>query len=197
MNIKIFGTKITISFYFFAFFMLLVLVDKSGYFLPISVAVIIHEAGHLLTMRLLGTAPKEIVLVPASVRIVRDICAKPSYEAAVSVSGPLANISFFAAFYVIYLFVPKNVFIDFAVINLLIGAFNLLPVNGLDGGVLLKKICAVFLGETKAQIVVNVCALILAVLLVFLGVKFIMGGRYNFTPILLSIYLLLSIFIKM
>lgn len=196
MNIKIFGTKINVTFYFFAFLTLLILTDKSGYFIPMVLAVIIHEAAHLLTMHLVGCAPKEIVLIPASVRIVRDLTVKDSHEIAISVSGPLANIVFFCIFYLCFLLFPNNKLLDFAIINLLIGSFNLLPVKGLDGGIILRKICEIFMSEQRAKLIVNFCALILAVLLIFLGIRFFRCGGGNFTPVILGIYLILSVIIK-
>ncbi len=196
MKIKIFGTKIYITFYFFAFLTLLVLTDKSGYFIPMVLAVVIHEAAHLLAMRLVGCAPKEIVLIPASIRIVRGIAVKNSHEIAISLSGPLANTVFFCIFYLCFILFSHNKLLDFAIINLLIGAFNLLPVKGLDGGIILRKICEIFMSEQKAKLTVNFFALVLAILLIFLGVKFFKSSSGNFTPIILGIYLILSIIIK-
>lgn len=196
MKIKIFGTNVNITFYFFAFLTLLLLTDKSGYFIPMALAVIIHEAAHLLTMRLVGCAPKEIILIPASIRIVRGLAVKDSHEIAISLSGPLANIVFFCILYLCYLLFFNNKLLDFAIINLLIGAFNLLPVKGLDGGIILRKICEIFMSEQKAKLTVNFCALILAVLLIFLGAKFLRSSSGNFTPIILGVYLILSVIIK-
>lgn len=196
MKFKVFGTDIKITFYFFAFLTLLVFTDKSGFFIPMMVAVLFHEAAHLITMRLVGCAPKEIVLIPASVRIVRGIAVKNTHEIAISLSGPLANIMFFCIFYVCYLLFSYNALLNFAIINLLIGAFNLLPVKGLDGGIILKKLCEIFMSEQKANLTVNLCALILAILLIFLGVRFLSASSGNFTPIIIGIYLILSVIIK-
>ncbi len=196
MKIKIFGTKINITFYFFAFLTLLVFTDKSGYFIPMVVAVIIHEVAHLLTMHLVGCAPTEIVLIPASIRIVRGFAVKDSHEIAISLSGPLANIVFFCIFYLCFLLFSHNKLLDFAIINLLIGAFNLLPVKGLDGGIVLRKICEIFMSEQKAKLTVNFCALFLAALLIFFGIKIFSSGSGNFTPIILGIYLILSVMVK-
>ena len=197
MKTKIFGTKINISFCFVAMLTLLIITDKSGYVLPMIAAVVIHETAHLITMRLIGCAPKEIVLIPASVRIIRDISVKSSHETEISLSGPLANFVFFCIFYIAYLMFPYNKLLDFSVINLLIGAFNLLPVKGLDGGIILKKICQSFMSEEKAELTVNVCAIILAVLLIFLGVRFLINHNRNFTPITIGIYLILSVIVKL
>ena len=119
MKFKVFGTDIKITFYFFAFLTLLVLTDKSGFFIPMMVAVLFHEAAHLITMRLVGCAPKEIVLIPASIRIVRGIAVKNTHEIAISLSGPLANIMFFCIFYVCYLLFSYNALLNFAIINLM------------------------------------------------------------------------------
>lgn len=197
MKAKIFGTRINITFCFVAMLTLLIVTDKSGYILPMIAAVVIHETAHLITMRLVGCAPKEIVLIPASVRIIRDISVKSSHETAISLSGPLANFVFFCIFYVGYLLFPYNKLLDFSVINLLIGAFNLLPVKGLDGGIILKKTCQCFMSEQKAELTVKICAVILAVILIFLGVKFLTSNNRNFTPIILGIYLILSVAVKL
>ncbi len=197
MKAKIFGTRINITFCFVAMLTLLIVTDKSGYILPMIAAVVIHETAHLITMRLVGCAPKEIVLIPASVRIIRDISVKSSHETAISLSGPLANFVFFCIFYVGYLLFPYNKLLDFSVINLLIGAFNLLPVKGLDGGIILKKTCQCFMSEQKAELTVKICAVILAVILIFLGVKFLTSNNRNFTSIILGIYLILSVAVKL
>lgn len=197
MKIKIFGTKINITFCFVAMLTLLIITDKSGYILPMILAVMVHEAAHLVTMHLVGCAPKEIVLIPASVRIIRGIAVKSSHETAISLLGPLANFVLFFIFYIAYLLFPYNKLLDFSVINLLIGVFNLLPVKGLDGGIILKKICQCFMSEQKAELMVNICAIILAVLLIFLGVRFLINHNKNFTPIILGIYLILSVAVKL
>lgn len=197
MVIKIFGTKIKITFCFVAMLSLLILIDKSGYILPMIIAVLLHEAAHLLTMCIVGIAPREILLIPASVRIVRGVAVKTSHELAISLSGPLMNFVGFFVFYLLYIILGKNKLLDFSVINLLIGAFNLLPVNGLDGGIILKKICECFMSQEKANLTVNITAILLGVVLIFLGVKFFAINGGNFTPIILSIYLILSVIVKL
>ena len=69
MRIKIFGIYIQITFWFTAFLSAMLLIDKTGYILPIFCAILSHELGHLITMKVLKCAPKEIILKPASFAI--------------------------------------------------------------------------------------------------------------------------------
>ncbi len=196
MKFKIFGTQINVTFLFVAFICFTVFIDKSGYILYMILAVALHEAAHLLTMKIVGCSPKEIWLIPTSIRIVRNITVKESHEIAVSLSGPLINILFFFLFYIAFLLSGSDGALNFSVINLLIGVFNLLPVNGLDGGVILKKLLEKVTSREKAALAVKILTLLLSALFIAFGVKTFTDSAYNFTPIILGIYLILSVIIK-
>ncbi len=196
MKFKILGTEIQITFIFTAFTALLLVSDKSGFFLPMLASVVLHEAAHLFTMYLLGCNPKAIRLIPASVRIVRDISCKTKNEVLISLSGPLINLFLFAAFYIMFTFWNNEKILTFAVINLIIGAFNLLPVKGLDGGVILKKVLAHFYGENWSVIILNIITAFFGVAFFVLGTYLIFGGG-NFSLVVMSLYLLISVLIKL
>lgn len=196
MKFKIFGTEIQITFLFMAFITLLLAVDKSGYAIPMIFAVTAHETAHLVTMYLLGCNPKVIKLIPASVRIVRDISYKTKNEVLISISGPLINLFFFALFYVVFIFFRKENILTFAIINLIIAVFNLLPVNALDGGVVLKKILMLFFKENKANIILNIITVIFGMVIFVLGVFLVLNSS-NFSLIIISLYLLISVLLKL
>ncbi len=196
MKFKIFGTQINVTFLFAAFICFTVFIDKSGYILYMISAVVLHEAAHLFTMKIVGCNPKEVWLIPTSVRIVRGITVKESHEIAISLSGPLINILFFFIFYIVFLLSGSEEALNFSVINLLIGVFNLLPVNGLDGGIILKKLLEKITSPDKARLTVKLLTVIFSLLIIFFGIKTFTDSSYNFTPIVLGIYLLLSVIIK-
>lgn len=197
MRVKIKDTKIKITVLFFGIMLLLILFDKSGYIIPSILAVLVHETAHLITMYILGCAPKEIILIPASVQIVRKIEPKPKNEILISASGPLASMFFFTAFYVFYCIFHNENLLTFAVINLLYGLFNLLPVKNLDGGQILSVALKTKLPENRVNLIINIITLVLCVVALFFGLALFGDGSMNFSLIILSVYFLLSVLIKL
>ena len=70
MKIKLFGTRIYLSFFFYAVFTIMLATDRTGYILPTFFAVLMHEIGHLFAMWVLDCQPKQIDITPASLQIV-------------------------------------------------------------------------------------------------------------------------------
>ncbi|MBO5725571.1 MAG: site-2 protease family protein [Clostridia bacterium] len=196
MKFKILGTKIYVSFLFLAPLCLMLLLDKSGFFLPMVIAVILHETAHLTAMWMLHCNPKEISLIPASVRIVRSVTVRVRNEIIISLSGPLINILFFSVFFAVFKTTGNMDILNFSLINLLFAVFNLLPVKQLDGGLILYKLLSYFKGENKAQIVLNFISAVTGVLLLVLGIWLFLKNK-NFSVIVMSLYILLSILVKL
>lgn len=197
MRIKIKDTEIKITVLFMGLLLLLLLFDKSGYILPCIFAVVIHETGHLIPMLILNSAPKEINLIPGSLQIVRKIEAKPKNEIMISLSGPILSLLSFLICYVIFIFSKNEVFLTFAVINLLYGVFNLLPLKKLDGGEILRLILETKLQSNRVNIIMNILSLVLSVLTLFAAVTLCFKGNCNFSLFILGIYFLLSVLVKL
>lgn len=196
MKFKIFGTKIYISFLFSAIITLMLYFDKTTLFLPCLIATLLHEIGHLFAMWLYECAPKEINLIPTSVQIVRVFSKKPYGETFIAFFGPLVNIVFFAVFYINYLCFKDEKIIKFALINLIIAIFNLLPVKCLDGGDIIFNIIADKKDIYSAEKTVNILTFISATILFILGVFLLLKGNINITIFIMALYLLLSVIIK-
>ena len=196
MKFKILGTKIYVSFLFLAPLCLMLFLDKSGFFLPSVLAIVLHETAHLTAMRMLHCNPKEISLIPASVRIVRAVTYRVRNEVIISLAGPLSNLLFFSLFFVAYKVTKNMNFLTFSLINLLFSVFNLLPIKQLDGGLVLYKLLAYFKGEKKAQIILNFISVITGITLLVLGIWLFFNNK-NLSVIIMSIYILLSILIKL
>ena len=193
MKFKILGTKIYVSFLFLAPLCLMLFLDKSGFFLPSVLAIVLHETAHLTAMRMLHCNPKEISLIPASVRIVRAVTYRVRNEVIISLAGPLSNLLFFSLFFVAYKVTKNMNFLTFSLINLLFSVFNLLPIKQLD---VLYKLLAYFKGENKAQIILNFISVITGITLLVLGIWLFINNK-NLSVIIMSIYILLSILIKL
>jgi Zn-dependent protease len=83
----------------------------------------LHEAAHITAARALGINIKRIGVSWKGVYIVRE-SGTPSGNMMTTLAGPLANLLLAAAWPVLH---------EFAVINLIFGLSNLVPIGGSDG----------------------------------------------------------------
>lgn len=197
MNFKVFGTQIYVSFLFAALITIMLCCDKTGLILPTFLAVFMHESGHLLMMWLLGCAPKEIRLIPASVQITRSFSGGYKNDLLIALSGPLVNLLACGLFYHLFLRFQRVGFWYFAVINLGIGLFNLLPVKGLDGGtVLLSALCRVT-DINKATIMLRCISLFIGSFILITAVMLILKSKPNLSLFIMGVYLVVMSVMKM
>lgn len=197
MKFTLFGTKIYISFFFMAAITAMLATDRTGYMLPTLFAIIIHEAAHLFMMWVLDSAPLSIRLIPASVQINRKFSFSSKNDISIAVAGPVANIVMFACLYFNYVAFGKFSVLCYALLNLIIALFNLLPVKGLDGGTILYNILCKFKGHEKAVLIMRIITLILAVAVIFAAVTLTFRNRFNISIYIVGIYLLVMSLMKL
>ena len=196
MKFKLLGSEIYISFLFVAVISLMLATDKTGLALPTLFAVGFHEIGHLLAMWIIGTPPKSIRLIPASVQITRNISDGYKGDIKVALAGPIVNFILFLTLYINYLIFGNDGILYYSLINLIIGFFNLLPVTGLDGGTVLFSVIAKKSNVGRAMLVLRVISLCLGAICLFLGITLTLRGKINVSVYIISIYLFLSVLIK-
>lgn len=159
--------------------------DKNGDAMCSICAAVFHECGHLLTLCIFGDSPKLLRFGVFGMRIERQQTTRLSYrqELIASASGPAANGILSVGLLAIHLYRP-------ALVSLLLGSFNLLPVRPLDGGEMLYAfLCRRMLPENAAAI----CKKTAACVLVPLAAVCIWGfthGRRDYSFVLLSLYVL-------
>ncbi len=197
MKFKIFSTEINVSFFFMAVLTLALIIDKTGFVLPVFSATALHEAGHLAAMFVLRCQPKKINLIPGSIQIVRGFGVKKEGELFILLSGPLSNLFFAAIAFILYYFLRVSYLISFSAINLLIFAFNLLPVRGLDGGSILYLTVSKIVSASKCEVILDILSLLCGVFAVFLGVSGILMGKINLSLAVLGLYVIMGVIIKM
>ncbi len=196
MKFKLLGTEIYISVLFMAVITVMLATDKTGLALPTLFAVAFHETGHLFAMWLTGNSPKSIRLIPASVQIVKGISKKYSNDILIALFGPAGNIALFIAFYINYTAYRNKGVLYCALINLIMGVFNLLPVAGLDGGTVLFSLVAQKWDISKAAITVRIITLVFGVTAVIGAVSLAIRGRVNISAFIVAIYLFVAALIK-
>lgn len=171
-----FGTKIKISFAFLAVVTLMFIFD-SGYNALLSVtAMVLHEAAHILMLLLCGGRVAGITLSLCELNIAaEDDLLNARQKLLVALSGPFTNI-----FLGVGLFQLCRAF---ALTNLIIGFFQLLPISTLDGD---NALSALSVSPGKRKLV----SLLLAFLFALLGFAVLLQTKYNFSILAISLYLL-------
>ncbi|NUO03634.1 MAG: site-2 protease family protein [Saprospiraceae bacterium] len=183
------------------------------------ICVILHELGHALTARRYGIRTRNILLLPIGGLAVLDrLPEKPLQELWVALAGPLVNFVLALIFLPILLFLQpyglgelvyallhperSNVFLDFqasaterflffmVMINLFVGAFNLLPIFPMDGGRILRALLSIVLKRLQAtRIAVFVGQ---ASVVAFIGYTFFTDGTVNWATLLIGIFVFFS-----
>ncbi len=189
MKFKFLGTEIYISFLFCATLCFMLVIDRTGLIIPTLFAIFVHESGHLLAMWAAECQPRAIRLIPTSVQIIRGFSPKKHGEVAIAVCGPMANLVIFASLFANYLVFDSRQSLKFAILNLVITIFNLLPVQGLDGGALLTIFIAKFTDIYKAESIVNIITLVLSLVIFLLGVYLWASGTVNISVFIVAVYL--------
>ena len=196
MKFKLLGTEIYVSFLFVAIISLMLAFDKTGLALPTLISVAAHELGHLCVMWMLESTPKSIRLIPASVQITRDFSYCYKNDILIALSGPAVNLLLFFVFYINYLTFKNYGVFCYAIINLIVCLFNLLPVTGLDGGTVLFSLIAKRGDVNRAMLTLRIITLILASATLFLAITLTLRGKLNISVYIVAIYLFMSQILK-
>ncbi len=154
-------------------------------------ACIWHELGHLAVMTVLSIPVKKVFFYGAGIKIITDRqleYAPFKTGFAVLIAGSAAN---FAAASVLYQSGDTN-FKLFAAVNLVIGAFNLLPLQNLDGGkiiiLLIRSVC----GYSRACLLERYFKWVNVILIMTVLIVFAFLGKGNLTLYATLCYLLVS-----
>lgn len=180
MSFKLRDISIEVSFWFVAVIALMLTLFPEAQAFYCFIFCIIHECGHLFTMLLLGKKVASVKFGYFGIKIFTDKKFLPEMkEAAIAAGGPAMNL--FAAA-ILFIAGQEN----FAIMNLTLAFFNLLPVSILDGGHILSALFP----ESKA---VRALSFSVCILLLISGLIITFYSKKNFTLLIVSLYLLTGI----
>ena len=180
------GTRYRFTFGFFTVLALYMLFDRSGMGLPVLAAVALHEGGHILVMHLTDAQIPVMQFCPFGVRLECRGALSIGREAAVYLGGIIANI---AALLLTWLFCGWNLF---ALINLSLFLFNLLPIGRLDGGALLGLLLGRRLPFQQAEHIRLIVGFL--VLMPIFAAAFYLLLQGNCTLLVTACYLAITLF---
>lgn len=190
LSFRIFKTNISIAFSFFAIVAILILFDKTNYAMLGLIACILHELGHITAMCFFCISPKRIIFYGAGIKIVPDFKKTTTIfqDYLILLSGSMTN---FIVFITLYSLSMNNFVIAlFSVINLVIGAFNLIPFKHFDGG---RIIDLILISNSSNPIRIRkVIRVISIIMLIILGIFFAYLQYGNFSLYLTIGYIIFS-----
>lgn len=182
-------TTIEIHFLFVGMITLFLLIDRTGAAVLGLLAALIHELGHMIAFVATGYSPQRIAFEMCGIRL-----QKKTYEMSfpkevfVLLAGSGMNFLVFCA--LCYSIGSVNTTSLFAVIHLVLGILNLMPVNGLDGGKLLRLFLGRHFAERTVDITCNIVQIALILPIVACSVYSVVIGAANFSLLMLCVYLI-------
>ncbi len=162
-----------------------------GAFLLLAVS--LHECAHLAVLFFFRAPPKSAGFSALGCRLELAPGNRLSYwqNAAVSLAGPAVNLLCFALLALCGL--QEH---GFSSASLALGAFHILPIEPLDGGLALRAFLCGFLDERKARKTTFFISLLLLLPMASLGFLVLLRTRYNFSLLAMSVYLMLYLLLK-
>ena len=157
-----------------------------GIVIALFFCVLLHEYGHSLVARRLGSEVGDITLLPiGGLARMKTLPERPIDEVKVAVAGPLVNVVLAPVFFGLALlfggnlFVPTNilsgvdsigqVFAYLGFINVALVVFNLIPAFPMDGGRVLRGLLATRLGAVRATEISSTVGQLFAILFIVIG----------------------------
>ena len=172
------GIRVNISFCFL--FFISIISFYSGNFYVTILSLILHETAHSLLLYIFKGRIFEIDFKLTEINIKSNVMSLPRFKAIlVLLAGPLSNIT--AAVLL------KSLNTDAALINLLLGVFQFLPVSSSDGDNILQLVLC-----GKGRKILKIIYFVFAFMVFSLGFKVLLYSRYNYTLLVLGIFLIIK-----
>lgn len=190
MSFRLLGVSFEITVPFCLMLAFMLLIDRTGLMSYMLLAVCIHEGGHLLAMRRCGALPKAICLHAGTIQMKKSgRLLTEKQEARIALAGPAANLLCCAAGLFLYSCTAFYMPAVFALLSALFAAYNLLPIQGLDGGTLCYLALLGQWGEQKAAFIMTWISWGLITGLLAAGLWLLLGGAANPTLLTTGVYL--------
>ncbi len=190
MTFRLLDIEFFISVPFAVVLAFLLVTDKTGMMSASLFAVLLHEIGHLIVMKLNRIAPKSVKMSLGGVLIVGNAYCTAKESISVALAGPLVNIVFSVVFYFSGVYFDSLLLASFGVVQFLVGIINLLPIKGLDGGTVLRNLLERYY-KGNVQLTVKLVSIGVSIGVLVLGIAVAVKNTSNPSLLLLGIYLII------
>lgn len=156
---------------------------------------LIHECFHIAAMKFLGIPLKKIDIQPFGIcAYINNVSVFSSYkEVLIAAAGPLFNFSLALVLICIKHFTYFE-YLDYAInINILMGAFNLIPALPLDGGRILRAILSIKFGIIRAYNFMLSLSRKIIICILAAGIFIVIFVPFNFSLLLICAFLFSNI----
>lgn len=184
IEIKLHKTFLRLDFSFFAVLALFLLTDDSDFGIIALSSCAAHELAHFAVMCFCGAEVCAVTFYGAGIRISSDNVESLRYSACAAIYAAGCTMNFILAAVLWLANCPEA-----ALINVFIGAFNMLPIGELDGARLLKLAAIRLCRAEQVDNVTRVFAIISAILAASAVILFC--GGVSFTLATTALYFIL------
>ncbi len=186
LSVRVKPSAVAIWLCFFVF-------DASVYTLLLLLAILLHEMGHLLMLYLLSVPRVQIVFSAFGAEINYDGCfLSHKQQILLSLGGVAVNL---LTAFVCFVLPVRHSFLEFlAVGSLCLALLNLFPVRGLDGGKALEAYLLYKMELSRALFRMRCISVLFLLILFGLSLALLWVSGFNFSLLLFTLYLSLSIF---
>lgn len=184
----------------FAFLLLLLVMDFGSFSfglaaaLSLAISIALHELGHALTARAFGYPTKDITLsLLGGCASMVALPRKGWQEFLTALAGPVVSFGISGVVFAALAFLPignrwlVNVLFYVFWMNIMLGAFNLLPGFPMDGGRIFRSTMLLFMSRSRATFVAMWVGRVVAILIGLRGVWSVFNhGSWGFISILIA-----------
>ncbi len=178
-----------------AFISLIISLDAPANLFITILSSIFHEIGHLTMMLITSNKPKKIRFEITGINIIRNNTnISTRNEIIIALGGPLFNgLLLIFGCLILYHNNLESVML-IASVNLILMIFNLLPIQRLDGGLVLYYLLSKKYEMITCNKVIKISSIIFIILIYIWGFYIFVVSNYNFSMIIIAIFLTLSLF---
>ncbi len=190
MTFRVCGIRFDISYYFFALLAAFFILEPDSITACGALAAVFHECGHIAATMLVPDG--QVIRVNVGICGVRMTTSLPGgYKGwiPVCIAGAAVNLFISALSFAAALAAGSRFFSVFASANLCIGAVNLLPVEPLDGGQLLRAVLLRLLQPEIADRISFSVSLFTLIPLAAASLWLLMQTSNNFSLLVLTLWL--------
>jgi stage IV sporulation protein FB len=193
MTLIVNDTRYKIDFTFALTVTLMVILCKDETVIISLLSSVLHEMGHLFCMYCFGQRVDRVTFGAFGIRIDRQLTRSLSYKREAVIAGGGIVVNFIIALVgVVGYYITDSFFcLKLTLVNIIIALFNMIPVDTLDMGRVLRYTLLVWTDESKCDRILSIISFIS---LIFLGgICFLYSLLIGFNPSLIIVTLYLYV----